>query len=320
MSTSRADEVTIETIRTAAEQIGSQIRRTPTYELQAAGRGLLAKFENQQVTGSFKLRGALNRMGHLSEGERKRGVVTASTGNHARGVARAARMAGIDATVVMPEGAPAPKIEYCRQMGSRVILTGEGYEEALTHATEIEADEGLTFVSSFDDAAVIAGAGTVALEFLDDAPRLDTVVVPIGGGGIISGVATVIQTRSPETRVVGIQAAGANSIGPSIGRGEIVELESVDTIADGIALKRVGDLPFEIIRERVDEFATVTDGQIANAMRFLGSSENQIVEPAGAVTVAAVRSGSVELADDETALAVVTGGNASKERVRETWS
>lgn len=320
MGTSGVETVTIAAIRSAAERIASRIRRTPTYELQARSSGRhVGKFENQQVTGSFKIRGALNRILRMSEDEQNRGIVTASTGNHARGVAKAARMTGIDATVAMPEGAPEPKIEYCRRMGSEVVTTGEGYEEALAYARQIEADQGRTFVSSFDDRAVIAGAGTVALEFLEDGPELDAVVVPIGGGGIISGVATVVSAESPDTRVVGVQAAGANAIGPSIERGEVVELESVETIADGIALKRVGELPFDVMQERVDEFATVTDDEIEAAMWSLGTSENQIVEPAGAVALAALESGSVELGDGETALAIVTGGNTSKEMVRKIW-
>ncbi|MFB6109874.1 MAG: threonine/serine dehydratase [Halodesulfurarchaeum sp.] len=318
MTAPSTESLTIESIESAQERIEPHVRRTPTVELQNVpkGEGVYAKFENQQLTGAFKARGAVNSVLQMDPEERANGILTASTGNHAQGVSRAARVAGISATVVMPETAPEPKVANCKRMGSDVVLHGEEYEEAVEKAHEIEREEGLNYISSFDDVAVIAGAGTVGLEILESVPDPAVIAVPIGGGGIISGVATAIRARSPDTRVIGVQAAGASTVIPAIEKGEIVELDSVDTIADGIALKRIGSVPFELIRQRVDEFVTVTDEEIREAMETLAHYENQIVEPAGAVGFAALRSESIDHGTDEPAVAVITGGNVSMDLFR----
>jgi threonine dehydratase len=209
----------------------------------------------------------------------------------------------------MPEFAPISKVNATRRYGGRVVLHGVDYSEAGAKAHEIERDEGRTYVHAFDDPAVMAGQGTLGLEILDDCPDVDTVVVGVGGGGLISGVATAIKARSPDTRVVGVQAEGASSLADSLATGEIVELDSVDTIADGIATRRVGERTFEVIRERVDEVVTVSDEEIAMAVTHLLERSKTLVEGAGAVPLAAVLAGAFDYAEGEVIVPALCGGN-----------
>ena len=273
------------------------------------GAEVYLKYENFQRTGAFKIRGATNRIATLSADEQSSGVVTASAGNHAQGVALAATRMGVDSTIVMPEGAPISKVNATRSYGAAVVLHGETYEEAAAHAHEIENEEGRTYVHAFDDPSVMAGQGTIGLEILEDCPDVETVVVPIGGGGLIAGIATVIAERNPDARVVGVQAAGAASARAALEADELVELDHVDTIADGIATKTIGPNTFEVIRERVDEVVTVSDAEIAMAVVYLLERSKTLVEAAAATTVAALLFDRFEYADGEVVVPLLSGGN-----------
>jgi len=273
-----------------------------------SGADVHLKLENFQRTGAFKIRGATNRIARLTDEERERGVVTASAGNHAQGVALAATRAGVDATIVMPEYAPISKVKATDSYGGTVVLHGVDYDAAAERAHEVEREEDRTYVHAFDDPAVMAGQGTIGLEIVEDCPDVETVVVPIGGGGLIAGIATAV-TGKTDARVVGVQAEGAASAAESLRKGRIVERDAVDTIADGIATRKVGELPFEVIEERVDEVVTVTDPEIANAVTALLERSKTLVEGAGAVALAAVLAERFEYDDGETIVPALCGGN-----------
>ena len=306
-------------IREARERVSDVARHTPLERLRSfsemSGADLHLKLENFQRTGAFKIRGAMNRIQTLSETEREAGVVTASAGNHAQGVALAASRAGVDATVVMPKFAPVSKVKATRGYGASVRLEGVDYDEAQAYAHQLERDEGRTYVHAFDDPVVMAGQGTLGLEIVDDCPDLDTVVVPIGGGGLISGVAVAIKQQLPDVRVVGVQAEGAASAAKSLEAGEVTEIDSVDTIADGIATRSVGDRTLEVMEEYVDEVVTVDDREIALALTLLLERAKTLVEGAGAVALAAVLSEAFEYDDGETVVAALCGGNIDLNRL-----
>jgi threonine dehydratase len=305
--------LTLADVERARERIADTVRQTPTDRSRTfsrmSGASVTCKLENLQRTGSFKLRGATNRIAQLTDRERAAGVVAASAGNHAQGVALAARQAGVDATIVMPVDAPISKIDATRGYDADVVLEGEDYDGAAERARAIEADTGATFVHAFDDEAVMAGQGTLGLEILEDVPELETIVVPIGGGGLVSGVATAIGERKPGVRVVGVQAEGAASVSQSLEAGEVVRRDSVDTIADGIAVRGVGAAPFEVIAERVDEVVTVDDEAIAKAVALLLERSKLLVEGAGAVPLAALLEGAFEYDDGEEIVLPLCGGN-----------
>jgi threonine dehydratase len=297
----------------ARDRVGEVARHTPLEYSHSfsemTGADVHLKLETFQRTGSFKIRGATNRIATLTGAERRAGVVTASAGNHAQGVALAATRAGVDATVVMPEHAPISKVEATERYGGTVVLHGTDYDEAEARAREIAADEGRTYVHAFDDEVVMAGQGTVGLEILEDCPSVETVVVPIGGGGLIAGVATALAETDPEIRIVGVQAEGAASVPASLREGRVVELDSVDTIADGIATRRVGDETFPIIRDRVDEVVTVSDAEIAVALTYLLERAKTLVEGAGAVALAALLFDTFDYEEGETIVPALCGGN-----------
>jgi threonine dehydratase len=274
-----------------------------------SGAEVNLKLENFQRTGSFKIRGAMNRIATLSAAEKDAGVVTASAGNHAQGVALAATRAGVDSKIVMPEHAPISKVKATRRYGGEVVLHGVDYDEAQARAHEIEAAEGRTYVHAFDDPMVMAGQGTIGLEIVEDCPDLDTVVVGIGGGGLISGIATAVKAQLPDARVVGVQAEGASSAAKSLEKGSVHELDHVDTIADGIATRRIGDRPFEVIEQRVDEVVTVTDEEIAVAVTYLLERSKTLVEGAGAVPLAALLSHQFDYEESEVVVPALCGGN-----------
>ncbi|QKY20420.1 threonine ammonia-lyase [Halolamina sp. CBA1230] len=267
------------------------------------------KLENFQRTGSFKIRGATNRIATLSAAEKEAGVITASAGNHAQGVALAATRAGVDAKIVMPEHAPIAKVDATEAYGGEVILHGADYNDAQDRAHEIEKRENRTYVHAFDDEYVMAGQGTIGLEIAEQCPEVDTVVVPIGGGGLISGIATALKATLDDVRVIGVQAEGASSVAQSLEKGSRQQLDAVDTIADGIATRSVGEKPWEIIQERVDEVVTVSDNEIALALTYLLERSKTLVEGAGAVALAAVLSGAFEYEEDETIVPALCGGN-----------
>ncbi|MDB2245801.1 threonine ammonia-lyase [Halorubrum ezzemoulense] len=306
-------------IREARERVSGVARHTPLERSRSfsemSGADLHLKLENFQRTGAFKIRGAMNRIQTLSEAEREAGVVTASAGNHAQGVALAASRAGVDATVVMPKFAPVSKVKATRGYGASVRLEGVDYDEAQAYAHRLEREEDRTYVHAFDDPVVMAGQGTLGLEIVDDCPDLDTVVVPIGGGGLISGVAVAIKEQLPDVRVVGVQAEGAASAAKSLEAGEVTEIDSVDTIADGIATRSVGEETLKVMAEYVDEVVTVDDREIALALTLLLERVKTLVEGAGAVALAAVLSEAFEYDDGETVVAALCGGNIDLNRL-----
>jgi len=300
-------------VHAARDRVRETARWTPlehshTFS-EMTGADVHLKLETFQRTGAFKIRGATNRIATLSDAEREAGVVTASAGNHAQGVALAASRAGVDSKIVMPEHAPIAKVKATRSYGGEVVLHGVDYNEATERAHEIEHEENRTYVHAFDDPAIMAGQGTIGLEIVDDLPEVDTVVVPIGGGGLIAGIATALKGFDPDIRVIGVQAEGASSVPQSLEQGEIHERESVDTIADGIATRRVGDRTFKVIEERVDEVVTVDDSETAVALTYLLERSKTLVEGAGAVTLAALLNDRFAYEEDETIVPCLCGGN-----------
>ncbi|WP_435095467.1 threonine ammonia-lyase [Halorubrum sp. N11] len=311
--------ISLSNVRDARERVSDVARHTPLERSRTfsemSGADVHLKLENFQRTGAFKIRGAMNRIATLSETEREAGVVTASAGNHAQGVALAAERAGVDATVVMPKFAPVSKVKATRGYGASVRLEGVDYDEAQAYAHELEGKEDRTYVHAFDDPVVMAGQGTLGLEIVDDCPDLDTVVVPIGGGGLISGVAVAIKEQLPDVRVVGVQAEGAASAAKSLEAGEVREIDSVDTIADGIATRSIGEQTLAVMSAYVDEVVTVDDREIALALTLLLERSKTLVEGAGAVALAAVLSEAFEYDDGETIVAALCGGNIDLNRL-----
>jgi len=275
------------------------------------GSPVFLKCENLQRTGSYKIRGAYNRLSKLSDEEKARGVVAASAGNHAQGVALAARELGIAATIFMPVGVALPKLQATRNYGADVVLRGDGVDRALKGAAEFAESTGAVFIPPFDHADVIAGQGTVGLEILDQVSNVDTVIVPIGGGGLISGVASVLKQRAAlagrSVRIIGVQSENAAAYPASLKAGVSTEIRVAPTIADGIAVSKPGLLNFDIVQVTVDEVVTVSDDDIARAMLMLLERAKLVVEPAGAVAVAAILTGQIQ--SSGTTVAILSGGN-----------
>jgi len=299
----------------ARDRVSSAIEITPMessrYLANILGSPVFLKCENLQRTGSYKIRGAYNRLSRLTDEEKARGVVAASAGNHAQGVALAARMLGIKATIFMPVGVPLPKLQATRDYGAEVVLRGHTVDEPLRAAAEFARETGAVFVHPFDHSDVVAGQGTLGLEIFDQRPDIDTVIVPIGGGGLISGISSAIKQRAAlegrTIRVIGVQAANASAYPISLKKGSPTEVTIAPTIADGIAVSRPGDLNFDIISEMVDEVVTVTEDDMAQALLVLLERAKLVVEPAGAVGVAAILSGQVSATG--TTVVVLSGGN-----------
>lgn len=304
--------VDLRDVEKAREKIRDSVHRTPlkhsTTFSRFTGGQVHLKLENLQRTGSFKIRGALNKILSLSEKERERGVIAASAGNHAQGVALAATTIGIKSVIVMPTDAAHAKVEATQGYGAEVVLTGEDYDAAYQRARELQEEHGYTFVHAYDDPAVIAGQGTIALEILEDLKEVDTVVTSIGGGGLISGIALALKAVKPEVRVVGVEAEGAASAFAAREKKERVLLDSPRTIADGIATRIVGENTFKIIEEHVDELVTVSDREIARAILMLLERGKTVVEGAGAAPVAALLSKKVDV-EGQNVVAVLSGGN-----------
>ena len=302
--------VTIDAIWDAAKVLQGTAERTllvPAERINPAASVYL-KLENLQRTGSFKVRGASYKIATLSPQEKERGVIACSAGNHAQGVALAARKEGIKAVICMPEGAPLSKIEATRNLGAQVVLCPGVYDDAYNKALELQEQEGYTFVHPFNDPAVIAGQGTVGLEILEQLPEVEVVLCAVGGGGLASGLACALKSLRPGVKVYGVQAAGAPSMAASLEKGEIVQLDRVQTIADGIAVKRPGELTFDLCRQYLDGVVTVTEGEIASAMLALIENHKIVAEGAGAAPVAAAMYNKVEIAGKKT-VCVVSGGN-----------
>ncbi len=276
---------------------------------------VLLKMEHLQRTGSFKVRGAYNKLSQVTPGTVER-VVAASAGNHAQGVALAATTVGLPSIIVMPRNAPQAKVDATRGYGADVELTGEDFREAMDRAHELAADEETLFVHAYDDPAIVAGQGTLGLEVAEQVPEADTVIVPIGGGGLIGGVSTALAGVAPDVRVVGVQAAGAATVPQSLDKGLPVSIDDANTIADGIATGGISELTLGLIQEHVDEVVTVTDGEIAGAILLLLERAKQMVEGAGAAAVAALLSDDLDVAG-ETVVPLLCGGNIDPGRVQE---
>jgi threonine dehydratase len=305
--------VGLDDVRAAREVLGGVTRVTPLEPSRplttALGGPVWLKCENMQRAGSYKVRGAYVRIARLSREERACGVVAASAGNHAQGVALAAGLLGAAATVFMPMGAPLPKVAATRGYGAEVELVGNTVDDALVAAQEFAERTGAVFIHPFDHPHVIAGQGTVALEILEQLPETGTIVAGVGGGGLISGIAVVAKALRPRLRVIGVQAAGAAAYPPSLRAGEPVRLPGYATIADGIAVGRPGDLTFAHVHKLVDDVVTVSEEDISRALLMLLERGKQVVEPAGAVGVAALLAGALAEPVDTPAVAVLSGGN-----------
>ena len=269
---------------------------------------LYLKTENLQITGSFKVRGAYYKMTRLSAEEKARGVIACSAGNHAQGVALAAKKNGIKAVICLPEGAPISKVEATKSYGAEVCLVQGVYDDAYQKALQLRDEQGYTFIHPFDDEDVIAGQGTIALELLEQIPDLDAIIVPIGGGGLIAGIAYTAKNLNPRIKVYGVEAQGAPSMKNAVESGDTKGLSSVSTIADGIAVKKPGALTYELCKQYVDEIVTVTDDEISAAILALMEQHKLVTEGAGAVGVAAAMFGKLDLKGKK-AVCVLSGGN-----------
>ena len=301
--------VTLEMIQQAQQNLKGVARLTPLISAPKIGENVSIKAENLQLTGSFKLRGAYNKISSLTDEEKAKGVIACSAGNHAQGVALSATKNGIHSTICIPAGAPLSKVEATRGFGGDVVLVPGVYDDAYAKAVELTDEKGYTFVHPFNDEKVIAGQGTIGLEILEQEPHVDAVFVAIGGGGLASGVACAIKSVKPDCKVYGVQAAGAPSMYDSINKGEIIELESVSTIADGIAVKKPGDLTFEMCKKYLDGVVTVTEDEIATAILTLMETQKTVAEGAGASSVAAVMFDKVPEVKGKNIVCVISGGN-----------
>ena len=307
-----AGAVAVADVEAARARLTSVIYETPCAYSQSlsdlTGARVFVKLENLQMTGSFKERGAANVLLQLSDVERRRGVITASAGNHGLAVAFHAARLGIAAVIVMPEWAPLTKVLSARRQGADVVLHGDNYDEAYARAREIEAARRLVFVHPFDDRRVIAGQGTIGLELAAQVPDLDAALVPVGGGGLAAGLALALKTRRPGAEVIGVQADEVPGMKAALASGERVTVAAGPTIADGIAVRRVGELTLAMGRQWIDQVVSVSEEEIANAILLLLEIEKTVVEGAGAVPLAALVNKKVALAGKTVAL-VLTGGN-----------
>ena len=267
------------------------------------------KAESLQIGGSFKIRGAYNKIHRLTTEEKQRGVIAASAGNHAQGVALAARFHDVKATIVLPEFAPLTKITATKNYGAEVVMHGKTFDEAFNYSKKLQEEHGFIYVHAFDDEKIIAGQGTIGLEIARDLPQVSVIVVPIGGGGMISGIAIAAKNLLPNVRIVGVQAANCAPMKKSVEAGEQVEVKALETIADGIAIKHPGKITLPIISELVEEIVEVTEEEIARAIFFCIQNNRLVVEGAGAAGLAALLAGKVELDSEDTVCAVLCGGN-----------
>jgi threonine dehydratase len=307
------DIVSLADIEAAAERIEGVVHRTRldpsnTFASMTDADEVHLKLENMQRTGAYKIRGAYNTISQLPEETTRNGVIASSAGNHAQGVALAAQLLGVDATIVMPEVTPAAKIEATRGYGAEVVIHGEIYEQAYKHALELEAERELAFVHPFNDPDIIAGQGTIGLEMYEDCPTVDTVLVAIGGGGLISGIATALKANNEDIRVIGVQTEGTAHAKRTMEGDEIYEREEIDTITEGIAASRMEENTAAIVRELVDDVVEVDDAAVTEALALLTERANTVSESAGAVPTAALLDGTVDVTG-ETVISLISGGN-----------
>ncbi len=300
----------LDNIKAARENIKDVVVKTPLlhskFFSKASNNNVYMKCENLQLTGAYKLRGALNKMMTLTNDEKAKGVVCSSAGNHAQGVAYAANLMGINATIVMPSTTPYLKVQSTKELGGNVILHGNVYDDAYSYAKKIEEEQGATFIHPFNDINVIYGQGTIALEIFEDLKDVDVIVCPIGGGGLISGISLAAKEINPNIKIIGVQASGANAMEKSFHCGELSYLQSVCTIADGIAVKCPGELTFSIIQKHVDEIVTVTDNEIVDAFLALSEKQKLVAEASGVASLAALSKLNFE---GKNVVSVISGGN-----------
>ncbi len=305
--------ITLADVETARERIAGGVYLSPCVESiplsQLTGAHIYCKLDYLQRTGSFKERGARNALMRLPASARARGVVAASAGNHAQGVAYHGGLLGIPATVVMPKFAPLTKVTNCRNLGATVVLHGEDVGEARTKAEELAASHGYSFIHPFDNADVIAGQGTMALEILEQTPDVEAMVVPIGGGGLISGIGTVVRAKKPSVTLIGVEPVNAPCVAAALEAGHPVTVSITTTLADGLAVRETGALPFEIITRVVDRVVTVDEASIALAVLRLIELEKSVVEGAGAAPLAAFLAGKLGALKDKEVVLVLSGGN-----------
>ena len=294
----------------ARERLGTVIEKTKlihsTVFSEESGNDIYIKPENLQKTGSFKIRGAYNRIAKLTEDEKNRGVIAASAGNHAQGVAFGAQKLGIKAIIVMPKHTPLIKVEATRKYGAEVILHGDVYDDAYNHAKKLQIEYGYTFVHPFDDEDVIEGQGTIALEVLEELPDAEIILVPIGGGGLISGVAAAAKMKNPQIKIIGVEPEGAASAVAALKNDEVVELSEAITIADGTAVKRIGDTTFDYIKKYVDEIVTVSDYELMEAFLLLVEKHKIVAENSGILSVAGLKKLNVK---GKKIISILSGGN-----------
>ena len=305
--------ITLNDIRAARETVRDVITLTPMLRDETLSKDLnvpvFLKAECLQRSGSFKVRGAFNKISSLTSEERARGVIAPSAGNHAQGVALAASVYGVQATIVMPSFAPLTKVEATRGYGATVILEGATFDDAAHYARVLATEQGLTFVHAFNDEKIMAGQGTIGLEVLEALPNVTVLIVPSGGGGVIAGIATAVKALNPSVRIIGVQAAGCSAVKPSLAAGMPVAVAAAQTIADGIAVKRPGELTLPIIQALVDEVLEVTDDEIARAIVHCSQRAKLVVEGAGAAGLAALIAGKIKLEPTDTVCALLCGGN-----------
>ena len=305
--------ISIADIQAARERLGKAIYRTPCPNSarlsQLCGCEVYFKLENLQMTGSFKERGALNKLLQLTDAEKAAGVIAASAGNHAQGVAYHATRLGLRSVIVMPRTTPLVKVSNTRELGGEVVLHGAHYDEAFARAKELAAEHGYTYIHAFDDEAIIAGQGTIGLELLEEEAKFDAVIVPIGGGGMIAGIAIAMKTMRPDIRIIGVEPAYVPSMKAALAEGHPVTVTSQPTIADGLAVKRAGDFPLAIVKRYVDEIVTVTEGEISSAILKLLEIEKTVAEGGGAAGLAALLFKKVANLAGQRVAVIICGGN-----------
>jgi threonine dehydratase len=304
----------------AHSRMGSNVYHTPLLSSrllsERTGYQVRLKAEMFQRTGSYKIRGPLNKFSQLSDEQKRRGVICSSAGNHAQGVALAAAIHGIRAVVVMAENATRSKIEATRAYGAEVVLHGSIWDEANEKAKELVTERGLTYVHPFDDAELIAGQGTLGMEIFQDWPEVELVIVPIGGGGLISGVAMALKSFNPKIRVVGVESSGAPAMKKSVEAGRLITLDRLDCVIDGLKVKRVGELTFSVVERFVDELVALPDEEIFEGLIWTMAHTKLVVEGAAAAPVAALLQGLVKAAPRTKVVCVLSGGNVNLEQIR----
>ncbi|MEQ8155740.1 MAG: threonine ammonia-lyase [Clostridiaceae bacterium] len=300
----------LDKIKEARENIKDVVIKTPIIYSDVfskeTGNKIYMKCENLQLTGAYKIRGALNKIRKLSPEQKSKGVVCSSAGNHAQGVAYASTLEGIRSKIVMPKNTPLIKVQSTKDFGGEVLLYGSVYDDAYNEAKRIEREENLFFLHPFNDKDVIFGQGTIALEIMEDMKDVDIIVCPIGGGGLISGIALAAKEMNPSIKIIGVQAEGASAMAQSFKKGSIVNLDKVSTIADGIAVKCPGDLTYEFIREYVDDIVTVSDTELTESFLLLTEKHKLLAEPSGVASLAALRKLNVK---NKKIVSIISGGN-----------